>query len=53
MAEKKKVVEKKVVELSEAAQEFKKVIDAYKESNPKKYELKKDALEAKLAALSK
>lgn len=33
------------------AAEFKKVIEAYKEQNPAKYELKKEALEEKLKSL--
>lgn len=32
--------------------DFKKIIEAYKEQNPVKYELKKDELEAKLKALA-
>lgn len=31
--------------------EFKKIVDAYAKSNPVKFELKKAALEAKLASL--
>lgn len=35
-----------------SATEYKKLIEAYKEQNPAKYELKKEALEAKLKALA-
>ena len=36
---------------SQLAKEFKAIVEAYKEQNPVKYELKKDALEAKLKSL--
>ena len=36
---------------SEAAIDFKKTIAAYKEQSPIKYEMKREALEAKLATL--
>lgn len=44
-----KVVEEAPETPSKAA--FKKLIEAYKEQNPVKYELKKDVLEAKLKSL--
>lgn len=50
--EKEEVVEKVVVaKESEAKVAFRKLIEAYKVSNPAKYETKKEVLEAKLNSL--
>lgn len=38
-------------EVSTARQEYLKIIESYKKSNPAKYELKKDELEKKLSAI--
>lgn len=43
--------EEKEVKHSDAYLAFEKVIEVYKKTNPKKYELKKDELAKKLAAL--
>lgn len=45
------ISEKKSVQKSEAVIAFEKIIEAYKKSNPKKYEIKKDELAKKLAAI--
>lgn len=50
MAKEKAEVVAKVVE-SDAKVAFRKVIEAYKLANPAKYEVKKEALEAKLNSL--
>jgi len=46
-----KVVEPVAKQESEAKANFRKIIEAYKISNPKKYEVKRAELEAKLASL--
>lgn len=46
----KEKIESEVVE-SEAKQAFRKLLAVYKEQNPRKYEIKKDELEAKLNSL--
>jgi hypothetical protein len=48
---KEKVEQEVVVQESEAKMAFRKLITVYKEQNPAKYEMKKDALEAKLNSL--
>lgn len=48
---KEKVEKVEVVEESQAKVEFRALIEKYKEQNPVKYELKKEALEAKLNSL--
>jgi transketolase len=47
----KKVAKKEVKEDSAAKIAYQAMLDAYKESNPEKYEVKKAALEAKLNTL--
>lgn len=51
MAEEKKAEKTVEKAKSEAYKNFEKLIEAYKKENPVKYELKKKALEAQLAAL--
>jgi hypothetical protein len=43
--------EKVAAEMSSAYEELEQIIEAYKKSNPVKYELKKEELAKKLAAL--